>query len=245
MRAILTYHSIDSSGSPVSVDGETFERHLDALLERRIPVLPLDRLPGAFRGETAVALTFDDALASFAERAWPALRRRGLPATVFAPVERLGADNLWGGETEPGIPHFEVLDGAALRRLVGEGLAVGSHGLTHRDLRGLGPDDLDRELSESRDRLEALTSVRPTAIAYPYGGADRRVVAAARRHYSLGVTTTLRPLGDREDPFLLPRLDAWYLRGCGALESWGTARFRGYLMLRRSLRAFRRLLQFR
>jgi peptidoglycan/xylan/chitin deacetylase (PgdA/CDA1 family) len=245
MRAIVTYHSIDGSGSAISIDVETFERQLEALIERGIPVLPLERLATVPPGGSAVALTFDDALVSFAERAWPALRRRGLPVTVFAPVDRLGSDNAWGGRAEAGIPRVEVLDGEALRRLVGEGLAVGSHGVTHRDLRELPAEALERELEESRDRLEALTGVRPRAIAYPYGGVDRRVAAAARRHYELGVTTVLRPLRAGEDALLLPRLDAWYLRGPGWPDAWGTRRMRTYLAARRTLRAARRALQFR
>jgi peptidoglycan/xylan/chitin deacetylase (PgdA/CDA1 family) len=245
MRAILTYHSIDDSGSPISLSPATFERHLDWLASGKVRVLPLERLRSDPTPGDAVAITFDDALAALADPAWPELRRRGLPATVFAPLERLGQDNAWGGKAEPGIPRLPVIDRETLRRLSGEGLAVGSHGLSHRDLRRLPDQELVRELEASRERLGELTGQRPSVLAYPYGAVDRRVVRAAGRVYAAGVTTDLRPLGRREDPLRLPRIDAWYLRSSALLEAWGTPRFRAYLSLRRALRHLRRAAQSR
>ena len=44
MRAILTYHSIDGSGSPVSVDEAAFRRHVDWLASGAVDVVPLERI---------------------------------------------------------------------------------------------------------------------------------------------------------------------------------------------------------
>lgn len=243
MRAILTYHSIDESGSPISLSPAVFERHLDWLVSGKVRVVPLERLRSDSTPGDAVAITFDDALASLADLAWPELRRRSLPATVFASLERLGRDNAWRGEAEAAIPRLRVIDRETLRRLAQEGLAVGSHGLTHCDLRRLPDSELVRELAESHERLGEITGQRPTWLAYPYGGVDRRVARAAARFYAAGVTTDLRPLERREDPLRLPRIDAWYLKSPAALEAWGTLRFRAYLSLRRALRRLRRVIR--
>jgi peptidoglycan/xylan/chitin deacetylase (PgdA/CDA1 family) len=242
MRAILSYHSIDASGSPVSLAPESFRCHLDWFASGRVRVLPLAELLAAPEEPDAVALTFDDALVSFDELAWPALRERRLPVALFVPVSHLGGDNAWGGAAERRIPRLPVIGREGLRRLAGEGVEVGSHGLTHRDLRALSEEELERELAESRWRLEELTGSRPTAIAYPYGAHDARVAAAAGRFYSLGLTTELRPLGPGTQPMRLPRLDAYYLPRRESLEGFGTRRFTARLAARRLLRQARRRL---
>ena len=44
MRAILTYHSIDDSGSPISVSPAAFRRQLEWLVAERVRVVPLSEL---------------------------------------------------------------------------------------------------------------------------------------------------------------------------------------------------------
>jgi hypothetical protein len=66
--------------------------------------------------------------------------------------------------------------------------------------------------------------------------AARNVVA---REFRYGVTTRLATLASADDPARLPRLDSFYLRAAGALDAWGTARFRvrmGLLAGARSVR---------
>ena len=58
MKAILTYHSIDDSGSVISTDRDTFRQHIDWLCTAKVPVHPLSHLvePECREG---IALTFD------------------------------------------------------------------------------------------------------------------------------------------------------------------------------------------
>src|SRR5262245_53682892 len=82
MKAILTYHSIDDSGSVISVDAATFRAHIEWLVKQKIAVVPLDRLREMSDDTHAVALTFDDGFENFATGAWPVLRDYALPVTV-------------------------------------------------------------------------------------------------------------------------------------------------------------------
>lgn len=239
MRAILTYHSIDGSGSPISISPAAFRRHLDWLAAGPVRVLPLDRLVADPGGQDAVALTFDDALENFGEHGWPELRRRGLPATLFVPTDHVGGENDWGPGPVRGIPALELLDWPALRRMADEGLALGSHGRCHFDLTRLDDAALDDELTGSARIVARETGIEPTSFAYPYGAVDARVAAAAGRRYHLACTTELRPLEPGLDFHLLPRLDAFYLRRRGALEAWGSRRFARRLALRRAARDVR------
>lgn len=242
MRAILTYHSIDDTGSPISISPADFRRHVDWLASGRLPVLPLSELVQESGATDAVSLTFDDALVNFAEHAWPALSARGLPATLFVPTDHVGGKNDWADRRSApatGIPSLELLDWAALGRLAEEGLTLGSHGRRHLDLRRLGEKELDDEVAGSARILARETGTEIDAFAYPYGAVDARVAAAAGGRYRLACTTELRPLKTGDATHLLPRLDTFYLRRPGTLEAWGSGRFRRRIALRRLARGVR------
>ncbi len=242
MRAVLTYHSIDASGSPVSVHPEAFARHVAFLAGGRVKVVPFESLPQVPEGEEAVALTFDDGFLNLAEFAWPLLRDAGLPATVFAVTEHVGGTNRWGGIDEPGIPALPLMDWDTLARVASEGLAIGSHTCSHARLPGLDDPSLAHELHASRELLEARTGAAVRTFAYPYGDHDARTVEAARAVYDAACTTELSWLRPEDsDPLRLPRLDAYYLQAPGRLDAFGTPAFRRYVGGRALLRRVRRL----
>lgn len=241
MRAILTYHSIDDSGSVLSVSREQLLRQAAWLASGPVEVVPLARIAGGSRQGDAVALTFDDGFRNFAELAWPILKDHGLPATLFVVGGRAGEDNRWQGREQPGVPALPLLDWPALERLRSDGLGIGSHALTHPRLSDLDDGALHEEVSGSRRLLEQRLGCTVEAFCYPYGVFDSRVRRAVAGCYRWACTTELRVLGAGDDPLALPRLDMFYYRSAGSLEAWGTTAFRARLWARARARALRRL----
>jgi peptidoglycan/xylan/chitin deacetylase (PgdA/CDA1 family) len=239
MRAILTYHSIDDSGSPVSLDVGAFRRHVEWLDRGSVRVLSLDNLLAEPESGNAVALTFDDAFVNFADRAAPLLLERGWPVTVFVVTGHVGGVNDWDGRAAPGIPTLPLLGWDALGRLAAAGVTIGSHTRTHPRLPTLAPTQLEDELGESAARIARELGVAPKWFAYPYGDASDGVVAQAGGHYHGAVTTEHRPVGPDETALRLPRLDAWYFRGPAGLAGWGSAAFRLAVWARRQARGAR------
>jgi peptidoglycan/xylan/chitin deacetylase (PgdA/CDA1 family) len=240
MRAILTYHSIDDSGSPVSMDEDAFRRHVRWLGSGAARVVALRELAGLAGEDDAVALTFDDAFVNFGERAWPLLREHALPVTLFVVAGHVGGTNAWRGRSAPGIPTLPLLGWDAIAGLAEQGVALGAHSRTHPDLRGLDGAALADEIAGSADRLAAATGHRPEVFAYPYGWWSPAAVAVAATSYRLACTTEHRPLAAREDPYRLPRLDAFYFRRAG-LEAWGSSLFRTRVRVRGALRRLKAL----
>ncbi len=243
MRAVLTYHSIDASGSPISVAPATFRRHVEWLASGAVQVVPLTHLLRLSPKANAVALTFDDGFENFAVEAAPLLRAHGFPATLFVVSDRVGTTNAWGTNGTAGIPRLPLLDWASLARLAETGITLGAHGRTHRALDGLSDADVEDELSSCVEAIRERTGHTPETFAYPYGCTSSIAVAAARAHFTVSCTTELRPLRAGEDPARVPRLDAYYLQAPGRLEQWGSGELARYLWVRSQMRRVRHSLQ--
>ena len=241
MRAIFTYHSIDSSGSAISVAEPDFRRHIRWFASGGVRVVALEELVAADDTEDVVALTFDDAFQSFATIAAPLLQEHGLPAALFVSTKRVGSTNAWDVPSQTkNIPILPLLDWDGIAGVAERGVSVGSHARTHRRLTSLDSSSLADELEGSFDDLRRELGAAPTALAYPYGDALAREREAAAAIYKIALSTELRSIGENEELHMLPRIDAYYLRVPGRLESFGTPAFKRYLRIRsrgRRLRA--------
>ncbi len=240
MRAILTYHSIDRSGSIISVTPEAFRAHVEWLATGAVRVVSLTQLLALGDEVDAVALTFDDALASVATEAAPLLAVHGFPATVFVVTRHVGGDNRWNGALDRGIPVQAVLGWDVLARLQTQGIAVGGHTRHHRHLHHCDHAELIDELAGGADDIARALGERPDTFAYPYGDVDARVARAASGQFAICCTTAFQPVRAGDRPELIPRLDAWYFRDAARLQRWGTWTFRQSIAVRDTLRRIRR-----
>ena len=234
---ILTYHSLDNSGSVISIPPAVFREQMEWLAANGVPVVPLDRIretPGA------VALTFDDGFRNFFEQGAPLLRQYGFPATVFAVSGFCGGWNDWPGNA--GIPRLQLMSWQELEQLAKAGITVGCHTATHPYLSRLPAADLEEELYRSRSAIEDRIGMAVETFAYPYGDLTRRERQAASRHFRLACGTRLAFLSAGCDALDLPRVDAYYLRSRfwfrGLDKAYGSA----YLAARSWLRVVRQRL---
>jgi len=232
------YHSLDSSGSPISLDPGVFRQHVKFLAAGRIKVVPLERLPELPGDEDAVALTFDDGFRNFATEAVPPLHDAGLPVTLFVVSDHQGSND-WGGHPAPGIPTLPLLDWEALGRLAELGVTLGGHTRHHPRLSRLDPAGLEEEIGGCARRIREQTGQATRTFAYPYGDFSPESVAVTARHFGMACTTELRLMGPEERMYLLPRLDMYYYSEPGTLEAWGTPRFRRRLAWRATARRVR------
>lgn len=239
MRAIITYHSLDSSGSPISLTPTSFKRHVDWLSAGKVHVMGVKELTALSDEVDAVALTFDDGFTNIAEEALPLLHDRGFPATVFIVTGHVGGDNRWRGRDDPGIPVLPLLDWDRLGRIRESGVILAAHTRTHPILTELGATALEDELWQAADEMQKRLGERPEGFAYPYGAMDTRVASATERCYGWACTTELRSLCVQDSLFRLPRLDAGYFSGPTGLARWGEPEFRARIWYRRQLRRAR------
>ncbi|MEO7963624.1 MAG: polysaccharide deacetylase family protein [Gemmatimonadaceae bacterium] len=223
---------------------ETLRAHAIWLASKRVRVVSLEELARLRDDVDAVALTFDDGFQNFAEIVAPALAEHALPATIFVVAEHVGGHNNWGGGA-PGavIPTLPLMTWDALGAQLATGITIGAHTRRHRDLRQVRGASLEDEVAGCVERIAGELGVRPSTFAYPYGAVDVTSATVVRDIFELACTTELRALRRDDDRALLPRLDMYYFRDAGQLESWGTNAFKRRLWLRAQGRRVKRLMQ--
>jgi peptidoglycan/xylan/chitin deacetylase (PgdA/CDA1 family) len=196
---VLCWHLVEAGiGGPVDLPRATFESQLDDLVAIGL-VRPL--VDVAMTGE-GIGLTFDDAFANFADVVWPALRARRLPATLFVPTGFV--DGTHGSPLSTG-PGLAACSWGSLATMVREGLTLGSHSVSHRDLRTVDDDGLDDEVAQAKARIADRTGQVPRAFCYPQAKWDRRVEAIVRRHHDV-VVTGGGTRADGRTPWRTPRV---------------------------------------
>jgi peptidoglycan/xylan/chitin deacetylase (PgdA/CDA1 family) len=238
MRAVLAYHSIDPSGSALSVSPASFREHVRWLSSGAVRVVSLAELLAGRDEEDMIAITFDDALESFGSVAAPLLLDAGLPVTVFVASDYVGKLADWDG-TGGDVPVFPVLSWQELHDLSDAGVELGAHSRTHPVLTRLNDEQLHEEVHGSGVRIADRTGSQPRHFSYPYGAHDDRVAAAVTAGYDAAVTTELAGVHQGTDRYRLPRLEMYYFRDPRRLQAWGTAGFRRYLTIRRLARKTR------
>lgn len=240
-RAILTYHSLDRSGSIVSLAPERFRRQMRSLFERGIrTVTPLElaESPRPEGSRPGVALTFDDGFENFYSEAFPVLAEFRLSATVFLVTGSVGDAAGWARQPSA-YRDRELLSWSRIEELGRAGVRFGAHSMTHPDLTKLPFAEARREITESKKRIEDRIGAEVEAFAYPYGAESAELRKVVAEHFAVGCSTRfgcLRPDSPRES---LERLDVYYLRNL----FWYRRLFRrstgAYLALRGLLRSWR------
>jgi len=239
---ILTYHSLDDSGSVLSVSPAVFAQQMRFLRASGVRVISLEEaVAGLGNGRSPVAsavLTFDDGFASVYRHALPVLQRHGFTATVFLVSDYCGKSNGWPGQP-PGILSAPLLTWSQIEEMRDAGIRFGSHTRTHPDLTRLSRREAEEEIVSSKRAIEDRLGETVSAFAYPYGAYDDGMKRLAGDHFEVACSTVLGFAGPRSDALALERLDVYYLRRLALFRRLFSPAGLIYLGLRRLLRAGR------
>lgn len=164
---LLIYHRVGAGTcNELDLPLASFAEQIDLLQRHDVVSLDaaLDRLDV---GDTrpSVVLTFDDGFEDVYLHAWPVLRERRLPFTVYVASEYVSQPMVWEGSTSRGSAG-RGMSWAQLGEMLDSGLCtVGNH--THGHVR---PEHLNcRQLDECSDTVLRHLGVTPRHFTYPWG----------------------------------------------------------------------------
>ncbi len=218
---IFMYHRFGEDRFPsTSIKLAQFQAQLDLLDRQGFKVLPLAEVVAAVRQgralpDKAVAITVDDAYLSVYQHAYPMLRERGWPFTVFV-------------ATDPVDRGFKSsMSWAQMREMRAHGVSFANHSRRHGHLIAIEADDeakrrelIRAELLHAQRRLrEELGEVLPF-FAYPYGEYDPLVAEVVAELGWVGFGQHSGAFGGHTDLRAVPRFPVsdWY----GELNSFAT-----------------------
>lgn len=215
---VLMYHKVnDQWPNPTTVPRAVFSEQMTLLRELGYKPVSLEAVRdhyvhGAPLPAKAVLITFDDGYLDNLENAFPVLVDHGYPAVIFAPIGYLdrGARPLPHEESlVPMGVRNPTLSWERLAELEQGGVRIESHGIGHRRLAELEPDEALREIALSRLRLEERLGREVDAYAYVKGSrADfgpEHVSLVQQAGYKLAFTAVSGANGPETDRFQLLR----------------------------------------
>ncbi len=208
---VLQYHHIatDTPAATSSTPAQ-FRQHLAYLAEQGFRVVPLPELVEALRrgqslADKTVAISFDDGYQSVYTEAFPLLRQRNWPFTVFVSSEAIDK------RTGP------VMSWAQLREMAAAGATIANHGLVHRHLQrrlligAVGESEsvwrrrTKAEILAAEARINVEIGSAPRLLAYPYGEFDRPLMALLAQLGFAGLGQHSGPLSATDSLQALPR----------------------------------------
>lgn len=206
---VLCYHIVETPHDPrMEISKETFRQHLQYLEMTGYNVIPLRHLYEYVTGKrtalppNSVVITIDDGWRSTYTEAYPELKKRGFPFTVFIYPQFIG-------KTATALTWNQI------REMAQNGGDMESHSFSHPFLtrrRHPEMDDtayakwLSKELTESKQILEKHVGKTVDFLAYPFGDYDHYLAhAVGKAGYAAALTCDFGKVVPGSDPLRMRR----------------------------------------
>ncbi len=203
---VLLYHHVDDNTPAItSISPENFNAHLKYLSKNDFKVLPLQEIvtslqSGKVLPEKSIAITFDDAYINIYTTAYPMMKKRGFPFTIFVATDLVGTNR-----------HY--LSWAQLAEMSDHGTLIANHTRSHTHLLRRQPDEnheewilrITNEIEGAQTEIENHLGDVPRFFAYPYGEYNRDILALVKRLGYIGFGQQSGAIGSESDFLSLPR----------------------------------------
>ncbi len=203
------YHLVGGeTGSPVDLAPEVFRSQME-FLRNQVELCHLNDALRLKNGETfkktTVAVTFDDGYENFYTHAFPVIQEFQIPVMLFVPVNFIDRKMQAPIRSKITIPPCSW---EQIREMLSTGLvSIGSHSMSHPDLRRIPEAAAHAEISESREQLEQQTGVSVSCFAYPKALWSRQLENIVRKFYDSAVVASgTKMRAETFNPYRLSRI---------------------------------------
>lgn len=204
---ILLYHHVSTDTPAItSIAPEHFAEQMQFLEDNQFTVWPLPRLVKHLQTQQPVpdktiSITFDDNYESVYHTAFPLLKKRGWPFTIFVSTDavdqRINMQASWD----------------QLREMAKAGATIANHTATHahmlQRLEGENSKDwkkrMTRDIEKAQRRIREETGQEHNLFAYPYGEVDKALATLVKNLGYIGIGQHSGPVEENYPGLSLPR----------------------------------------
>ncbi len=204
---VFMYHHFGEPDVPTTnVTIDQFKRHIEWLGQEGFNVWPLDRIVeqvrhGRMIPDKTISITIDDAYVSVYSRAFPLLKSRNWPFTVFVSTDAVDQQ----------LPAYMTWE--QMREMQQHGATFANHSATHEHLIRMHPDESLRQwkrrvtadIKHAQARLEGELGNALPLFAYPYGEYNKSLATIVADLGYTGFGQQSGAIGPYSDPRILPR----------------------------------------
>lgn len=204
---ILLYHHVATDTPAItSISPDDFEQQLQFLEDYDFQVWPLPDLVAAVKErqtlpDRVVAITFDDNYQSVYTEAFPRLKKRNWPFTVFVSTDAV----------DKGINMQASWD--QLREMARHGATIANHSASHNHLLLRLPGESDDaweqritgDIKKAQQRIRKETGQQQPLFAYPYGEFNQALARIVEQLGYVGIGQQSGPFSDHYPGPAIPR----------------------------------------
>ena len=209
---ILTYHSIDDSGSAISVSITKFDKQMRFLRKKGYKTFSLLEMVNKIRFDeklpyNGIVITFDDGYENNYKSAFPILQEYDYTATIFLTTGHCGMTNNWASQ-HPSIPDLPMLSWDEVREMCRHGIEFGAHTQNHPNLTEVNIEIASKEIVESKDDIEKWINKSVDLFSYPFGSFNTEIQSITKTAFKGAISNKPGKLNSKSDIYALRRINA-------------------------------------
>lgn len=197
----VMFHDVDNTYSSIDYDKDGFRELIKKLANRGIRLCSVRDYFKMVSKDKIVVCTFDDGYENVYKNALPILQEYGFTATVYICPDLIGKKNDWNHKDEINRWH---LTHEMILELVNAGWEIGSHGISHINLRRLSEQELLNNLSKSKKMLEIYGPIE--SFCYPYGAFNEFIKDKVSKYYNNAFSVSIGGNNVEADLYQIIRL---------------------------------------
>jgi peptidoglycan/xylan/chitin deacetylase (PgdA/CDA1 family) len=210
---ILMYHRVnDYRKNEMSVPVREFRKQVAWLKKRGIQSMRMAELestaPVVDLKTPRVIFTFDDGYEDNYSEALPILKEFGYTAIFYIPYECIGKVDMFPRDIRESncLEHNRIMDWEQVIRIHREGMEIGSHTLSHNDLKKMSDQKAKREIFESKKMIEEKLGSKISSFCYPGGHFNDKHINWVEEAGYFSACTTKNGFYQNESLFRIPRI---------------------------------------
>jgi peptidoglycan/xylan/chitin deacetylase (PgdA/CDA1 family) len=203
---VLLYHRVGDTGGSLTITPDKFAGDLIRLREMGYETISLETFkryktdPETPLPTKPIMISFDDGYLDNFLNAYQILRKYEMSAAFYIITSMVGAE--------------DRLATGHIREMAANGMSIGSHTVSHRQLGEMGIEEATNEMSLSRLYLEGMLQKPVQFIAYPKGSYNESTGAlASEAGYWGGFSIVPGTCSRSTDPYLLKRIPVFSFDG--------------------------------